>query len=65
MPKYYNGFMQKLMNLEDMRTVRWGDMPYADVFKSMVGRQSTHFKDSWVERTLATMCKVKLRGCPS
>jgi hypothetical protein len=52
------------MDLEDMRTVRWGDMPYADVFEAMAARQAVHYKDCWVECRLATMCGEKLRLVP-
>jgi hypothetical protein len=63
-PKYNLAFMKKLMDLEDMRTVMWGDTPYADVFEAMAARQATHYKDRWVECRLATMCGEKLRLVP-
>ena len=63
-PKYNLAFMRKLMDLEDLRAVRWGDIPYADVFEAMTERQPTHNKDYWVECRLATMCGEKLRLVP-
>ena len=62
-PKYNLAFMGKLMNLEAMRTARWGDIPFADVFEAMVTR-STPYKDSWIECQLATRCGEKLRLVP-
>ena len=56
--------MKKLMDLEDMRTVRWGDMPYADVFEAMAARQAVHYKDCRVDCRLAIMCGEKLRLVP-
>ena len=56
-------FLKELIMMKEFTTLKWGDVPYAEIFHVML--KNTHAVDAWKESNLAEECGQELRLIPA